>query len=182
MNHLGTKNIETERLLLRRWKIDDRNDVFEYCGDETIVPSPHKNVEETKNQLENWIKSYEKMNTYEWGIELKNIRKIIGVIFVVNSDDENKSCTIAYTLSKKYWNNGYATEALYHVLRYLINIIGYNRVGGGHFVDNPASGRVMEKAGMIYEGTTRQGNINWKTGEYIDSNIYSMIKNDLERD
>jgi ribosomal-protein-alanine N-acetyltransferase len=180
MNHLGTKIIETERLILRKWKIDDAEDVFSYCGDGTIVPVPHKNVEQTKNELTNWIKDYEKMDTYEWGIELKSIKKIIGVVFVVEKDDKNEVCTIAYTLSKIHWNNGYTTEVLYHVLRYLINDVGYNRVEGGHFTDNPASGRVMEKAGMKYEGTKRQGNINWKTGKFIDSKLYGIIRDDLK--
>jgi ribosomal-protein-alanine N-acetyltransferase len=179
MNHIGTKTIETERLILRKWRFDDAADVFGYCGDGTIVPTPHINVDQTKNELKNWIKEYERTDTYEWGIELKTIRKIIGVIFVVKKDDKNEVCTIAYTLSKKYWNNGYATEALYHILRYLLNDVGYNRVEGGHFVDNPASGRVQEKSGMKYEGTKRQDTINWKTGKFIDSKIYGIIKNDI---
>jgi len=180
MNHIGTKTIETERLILRKWRIDDAEDVFCYCSDETIVPAPHINVNQTKNELEKWIKDYEKMDTYEWGIELKTIKKIIGVIFVVKKDDKNEVCRIAYTLSKIYWNNGYATEALYHVLRYLLNDVGYNRVEGGHFVDNPASGRVQEKAGMKYEGTKRQNSINWKTGKLTDSKIFGIIKDDLQ--
>jgi len=179
MNHIGTKTIETERLILRKWRIDDAEDVFSYCGDRTIVPIPHKSVDQTKNELEKWIKDYQKIDTYEWGIELKTIKKIIGVIFVVKKDDKNEVCRIAYTLSKKYWNNGYATEALYHVLRYLLNDVGYNRVEGGHFVDNPASGRVQEKAGMKYEGTKRQDSINWKTGKFIDSKLYGILKDDL---
>jgi ribosomal-protein-alanine N-acetyltransferase len=179
MNHIGTKTIETERLILRKWRIDDAEDVFSYCGDGTIVPTPHKNVEQTKNELEKWIKDYEKIDTYEWGIELKTIKKIIGVIFVVKKDNKNEVCRIAYTLSKKYWNNGYATEALYHVLRYLLNNVGYNRVEGGHFIDNPASGRVQEKAGMKYEGTKRQNSINWKTDKLTDSKLYGIIKVDL---
>ena len=179
MNHIGTKSIETERLILRKLRFDDAEDIFCYCGDRTIVSTPHKNVDQTKNELKKWIKDYEKKDTYEWGIELKTIRKIIGVIFVVVKDDKNEVCTIAYTLSKKYWNNGYATEALYHVLRYLLNVVGYNRVEGGYFVDNPASGRVQEKAGMKYEGTKRQNSINWKTGKLTDSKIFGIIKDDL---
>jgi ribosomal-protein-alanine N-acetyltransferase len=179
MRHIGTKNIETERLLLRKWNLNDAEDVFQYCGDKTIVPDPHKSVEQTKNELEKWIKNYDKISTYEWGIELKNIRKIIGVIFVVAKDDTNESCTIAYTLAKNYWNNGYATEALKSILKYLLIDVGYNRIDGGHFSDNPASGKVMGKAGMKYEGTLRQSNINWKTGKFIDSNLYGIVKEDL---
>jgi len=180
MEHLGTNNLETDRLLLRKWKTDDANDVFCFFGDSSIVPYPYKDIEQTRNELESWIKGYENISTYEWGIELKDSNKIIGVIFAMDSNDENQSCKIAFTLSKSYWNNGYATEALYHVLRYLLNDVGYNRVQGGHFIDNPASGKVMEKAGMIYEGTMRQEYINWKTGKFIDHRIYGIIKDDLK--
>ena len=70
-------------------------------------------------------------------------------------------------------------EALKSILEFLLTEVNYNRVEGGHFSDNPASGRVMEKSGMKYEGTLRQSNINWKTGKFIDSKLYGIIKNDL---
>ena len=181
MNHIGTKSIETERLLLRKWDINDIEDVFCFCGDNTVVPFPHENIIETKNWLEKMIKSYDEINTYEWGIELKNINKIIGMIYVTENDDVNQSCNIVCTLSKNYWNNGYATEALYSVVRYLINDAGFNRVECEHFIDNHASEKVMEKAGMKYEGTLRQSSINWKTGKFTDVKIYSTIKGDLNK-
>jgi ribosomal-protein-alanine N-acetyltransferase len=182
MNNIGTKNIETERLILRKWRIEDANDVFFYCSDATANLYPHKNIEETKNALRTWIEEYNKLNTYEWGIELKNCNKIIGVIFVLNQNEKTKSCEIAYVISKIYWNKGYATEALHSVLRYLINDVGYARVEGGHFIDNPASGKVMEKAGMKYETTKQQNIYNCATGTYKDSIIYRIEKDDLNKE
>jgi ribosomal-protein-alanine N-acetyltransferase len=181
MKHLGTKNIETERLLLRKYVFDDAEVLFNnLMSDEENNKYSHKTLEQTKNELINWIEEYEKPDYYEWAVELKYNREIIGLICTINNDEETNSCEIAYTFSKYYWNNGYATEALYYVLRYLINEVGYNRIQGGHLVDNHASGRVMEKAGMKYEGTLRQDTVNWKTGKLIDSKIYSIIKNDIK--
>jgi ribosomal-protein-alanine N-acetyltransferase len=176
MNHIGTKNIETERLILRKWRIEDANDVF------FANQYPHKNIEETKSILKIWIEGYNKLNTYEWGIELKNCNKIIGVIFVLNQDEKTKSCDISYTIAKIYRNKGYATEALHSVLRYLINDVGYTRVEAGHFIDNPASGKVMEKAGMKYETTRKQNIYNCETGTCKDSVIYRITKDDLNKE
>ncbi|MCL2410576.1 MAG: GNAT family N-acetyltransferase [Treponema sp.] len=179
MNHKGTKDIETERLFLRKWKINDTDDVFRICGDKTLVPFPHKDTTQTKIWIEKMIKNYENMNNYDWGIELKDTKKIIGFIYICDSNDENQLCYIDCALSKNYWNNGYATEALKYVIQYLLNNIGFNRIQCEHFIDNPASGKVLEKAGMKYEGTLRQYSINWKTGKITDSKVYSIIKDDL---
>ena len=179
MKHIGTLDIETKQLLLRKQKIEDAADIFCIYGDSSIVPDPHENTEQTKNELKTWIKFYDKMDSYAWGIELKAIKKIIGVIFTAHNDEQNKSCTISYKISRNHWNNGYATEALYHVIRFLLFDVGYNRVDAGHFIDNPASGRVMEKAGMKYEGTLRQSHFNWKTGAFIDTKVYGIIKEDM---
>lgn len=165
MNHIGTKNIETEQLILRKWRIEDANDVF--------LLYSYKNIEVAKSALIVWIEidGYNKIDTYDWGIELKNCNKIIGRIFVVNADEKTKSCDIAYVISKPYRNKGYATEALHSVLRFLINDVGYDRVEGGHFIDNPASGKVMEKTGMKYKMTRKRNIYNCATGTYKDSII-----------
>jgi ribosomal-protein-alanine N-acetyltransferase len=180
VNHIGTKIIETDRLILRQANINDAEDLFCCFNDKTIEPEAHTKIEETINHVQNCINQYENANYYYWVIEVKDIKKTVGGICVINNDENLKSCEIAYSLAKIYWNKGYATEALYHVLRYLIIEVGYNRVQGGNFIDNPASGRVMEKAGMKREGTLRQSNINWKTGKFIDSNIYGLIKEDIK--
>jgi len=182
LNHLGTINLETKRLFLRKLTTDDANDVFYHWTSDPIimwVQGVHKSVEKTKEEIKNWIKCYDKKDYYEWGIELKENNEILGAICTINNDEETESCEIAYNISKHYRNKGYMTEALYCILRFLINEVGYNRIEGGDLVDNPASGRVMEKAGMKYEGTLRQNgkNIN---GDFVDEKIYSLIKDDIK--
>jgi ribosomal-protein-alanine N-acetyltransferase len=182
LNHLGTINIETKRLCLRKLSIDDARDVFHHwTGDSLIMwrNGVHKSLEQTTKEMKKWIKCYEKKEYYEWGIELKENHEIIGAICTINNDEETKSCEIAYNISKFHRNKGYMTETLFCILRFLINEIGYNRIRGGHFVDNPASGRVMEKAGMKYEGTLRQNGKNMN-GDIVDSKIYSLIKDDIQ--
>jgi ribosomal-protein-alanine N-acetyltransferase len=182
LKHLGTINLETKRLILRKLAVDDANDVFQHWTSDSIIMwrnGVHKSVEQTKEEMEKWIKCYKKNNYYEWGIELKENNEIIGAICTINNNEEVKSCEIAYNISKHHRHKGYMTEALYCVLRFLINEIGYNRIGSGHLADNPASGRVMEKAGMKYEGTLRQDGINMN-GDIVDSKKYSIIKDDIK--
>ena len=181
LNHLGTEKLETERLILRKLTIDDANDAFNnWMGDPDIMWAwgVHKSVEETKVKMEGLIKDYENINNYEWGIQLKENSEVIGSICAVNNDEEVKSCELGYQISKYHRNKRYATESLICILEYLLIKIGYNRIQGGHFSDNPASGKVMENAGMKYEGTLRQ-NCKNKNGDFVDSKIFSILKQDI---
>ena len=182
LKHLGTVTLQTKSLILRKLTMDDAHDVFYHWTSDRIITSgrhDHKTVEQTKEALEKWIKCYEKDDYYEWGIELKENNEIIGAISTINNNEGVYSCEIAYNISKYHRNKGYTTEALISVLMFLIEKVGYNRIHGGHLIDNPASGRVMEKAGMKYEGTLRQNSKNMN-GDIVDSKIYSLIKDDLE--
>ena len=85
---------------------------------------------------------------------------------------------MAYEVKAKYRNKGYASEALKRVLKFLLVEVEYNRISAGHLADNPASGRVMEKAGMKYEGTHRQDNRNHE-GILTDSRLYAILREDL---
>jgi RimJ/RimL family protein N-acetyltransferase len=182
LNHLGTINIETKRLILRKLSINDAQNVFyHWTSDPNIMWAwgVHESVEQTKEEMAKWIKNYVKKDYYEWGIETKENNEIIGAICTINNVEEIKSCEIAYNISKLHRNKGYMTETLFCILRFLINDVGYNRIGGGHLSDNPESGRAMEKAGMKYEGKLRQNARNMN-GDIVDSKIYSLIKDDIK--
>ena len=81
---------------------------------------------------------------------------MIGDISVVDIDEDINACEVGYVLSKRYWGRGLMTEALQEVLSYLLKEADFNRVTADFVTDNPASGRVMAKAGMIYEETFRK--------------------------
>jgi len=181
LNHLGTINLETENLLLRKLTINDTPNYFKHITSDPDIMwvwGVHNTIDKTYEWIEKIIKNYEKINEYEWGIELKENKEVIGSICIVKTNEEIKSGSLGYQISKHYRNKGYMTEALVCVLNYLINKIGYNRIEGGHSSDNPASGRVMEKAGMKYEGTLRQDGKN-KNGILVNGIIYSLIKEDI---
>jgi ribosomal-protein-alanine N-acetyltransferase len=85
---------------------------------------------------------------------------------------------VAYYLAEKAWGKGYMTEILKRVIDFCFDELGLNRVEADHFARNPASGRVMEKAGMTKEGLARQKYC--KDGEFLDAVLYAIVKGDRE--
>jgi ribosomal-protein-alanine N-acetyltransferase len=165
MKHLGTRTLETDRLILRQFTSDDAecmyknwandNDVTKYLTWET-----HKNINISKNILNEWVSNYSKENFYNWAIILKNINEPIGSIGAVKQNDEIKMVHIGYCIGKKWWHKGITSEALLELIKYFFENIGVNRVESRHDSNNPNSGKVMSKCGMKHEGTMRQADKN----------------------
>ncbi len=178
MNHIGTKTLETQRLILRRYTLDDARAYA--CVDSpagNVVWEPPFSQEQTA-EVKGVINRYKNPGYYRWAIALKDSGAVVGGILIVKSDEKMLSCEIAYVINPKYRNRGYASEALRRVLVFLLTEVEYNRVQAGHLADNPASGRVMQKAGMKYEGTLRQDNRN-REGVLTDSMIYGLLREDI---
>lgn len=165
LHHIGTVNIETRRFILRKFDMDDADDVYNNWTSHQESAKynawkVHDSVNETKEYLDMWIKSYEKTDNYHWAIVDKKTKEVIGSISASNIKNKNKYCEIGYTVATKCWNQGIATEVLIEVLRFLTEEIGFVRIHALHDVRNKASGRVMEKAGMKYLKDTRHFILN----------------------
>ena len=166
MNNLGTKTIETERLILRRFKMQDAEAMYRNWASDSEVTKfltwqPHSSVDATKIILEDWIKDYENDDIYNWAIILKeNGDEPIGSIGAVDKNERINMVHIGYCISRKWWHKGITSEALKALIRYFIEEIGANRVEARHDPNNPNSGKVMMKCGMKYEGTMRQADMN----------------------
>lgn len=108
---------------------------------------------------------------------LKENEKVIGSISVVELSNTNEHCDIGYCIGKAYWNKGITTEALKAVILFLFNEIGFERVQAIHYTENVASGEVMKKAGMTYEGRRRKFHKNL-AGIFVDCDAYAILKED----
>lgn len=163
MKVLGTQPIETERLILRRFVKNDAQAMFDNWASRSenltyVTWNPHLNVEQTRNSIGNWVKSYDDPNYYKWAICLKeNPEQVIGDISIVEIHEEDSSCEIGYVLGKNYWGRGLMTEALKAVLDFCFIQVEFHKVKARYASLNPASGRVMEKAGMSYLKTITNG-------------------------
>ena len=180
--HKGTQIINTDRLLLRRYKLTDAYDMFKNWANDCEVAKflswkPHNNVEVTKKIIEQWISEYKNNNVYDWAIELKEIGEVIGGISIVKLDEKNYSCEIGYCMSRKYWGKGIMSEALRVVINYLFSEVGFNRIAAKHDTNNIASGKVMIKSGMKYEGTLREVKLR-NDKEFYDLAVYGILKAD----
>ena len=158
MNHLGTQAIETERLILRRYLMTDADDMFRNWETDPEVSKfwgwePHKDIEETKSLLSVWIKEYTRVDYYHWVIVHKATSQAVGYIYLNEICAEKESASVHYLLSRKYWNQGIMTEACKAVIDFSFSKIGMLYLHTHHHVDNPSSGRVMQKSGFRYMDT-----------------------------
>lgn len=177
MKHLGTKILESERLILRRFKEKDAKEIYEgFINQEDFLYYANKEkrtLEEEINSLKGIDEKYKNNEYYNWLITLKN-NKIIGAINL-NVDNYNESIEFNYAIDDMYKGNGYMTEALNIVKNYCLNEIKVNRLYGGCEINNIGSKRVMEKCSFTYEGTLRNY-LKLRDG-YHDMLLYSVIRN-----
>ena len=184
MKHIGTQTIETPRLLLRRFTLEDAEAVFaNYASDESVTRymawPRHESVADSEKVLAQWVQDYEKPDFYEWAIVLKELGQPIGNIEVLNIDDYVEKLNLGYSIGTAFWGKGIMPEALKAVIEFLFDQVGANRVEACHDSRNPNSGKVMQKCGMTYEGTFRQW--AWTNAGICDTCNYSILKSDRQK-
>ena len=155
MNFAELRELQTDRLTLRRLSFDDLYDYYERLGSDGEVSKylpfePHQDIGETLALLEEALVRYEEENFYRWGIE--NEDGLIGVIELLHFDEESESCTFTCMLGKQWWGQGYATEAVQEIFRFAKEELGVKKITADHMAPNAASGAVMRKAGMVQVG------------------------------
>ncbi len=112
MNHSGTIRLETKRLVLRPFVIEDAPAMYRNWANDPQVTrfltwTPHENVEETKRILSEWIAQYQNLDYYCWGIAFREDEaNVIGNISVVRQDPSVDSVIIGYCLGRRFWGAG----------------------------------------------------------------------------
>ncbi len=163
MEHMGTKQLETRRLILRRAQAGDAPAMFYNWGSDPEVTKyltwpTYTSIEPAYTVLESWVKGYEDPEFYQWMIVPKDFGQPIGSISVVGL--EGSSAEIGYCIGQSWWHQGYTSEALGAVIHYLFTEVGMTRITAQHDVNNPNSGGVMAKCGMRFMGITPAGGKN----------------------
>lgn len=183
LNHKGTIVLETERLILRPFKEEDAEKMYDGWATDTDVTryvtwKPHESIEETKKLIKMWIEENKDLEKYHWIIELKENKTVIGTMGLLGVDNKNENSEIGYCIKKDYWNKGITTEAAKRVLNYAFTEVGFTRITGRHDIENPVSGKVMEKCGFKYEGTLRKILKNSRD-KIVDCKYYSLLKDEI---
>lgn len=178
MQHKGTQTIETPRLLLRRFTLEDAQAMYTNWASDPEVTKyliwpTHASVDVSRWVLGDWVPQYEKPDYYQWAIVLKEINEPIGSIAVVEHDDRAAKAHVGYAMGRSWWHKGIMSEALQAVMNYLFDEVGMLRIEARHDPRNPHSGGVMKKCGMIYEGTLRQS--DWNNQGICDASYYALL-------
>lgn len=177
------QELHTKRLLIRRLAMRDAADLFDYCRDPEVARhvlwDAHLSISESRAYIRYMLKKYRMGEPSSWGIEHLASGRVIGTIGYMWYQRDNNSAEVGYSLSRKYWNQGLMTEALKAVIDYSFDTLKLHRVEAQHELANPASGAVMKKAGMRYEGTLR-GRL-YNKGKYVDVALYAILSSDRHK-
>jgi RimJ/RimL family protein N-acetyltransferase len=172
--------LTTPRLVLRPFRLEDAPAVQQLAGaweiaDTTAnIPHPYED-----GMAEAWISTHQ--NQYDTGdslplaVTLKSSGELIGAIGL-HYKPVNYLAELGYWIGVSYWLQGYCTEAGREMVRYAFDVLQFNRVQARHMTRNPASGRVMQKIGMQYEGTLRQSLYRW--AKFEDVAMYAILRSD----
>lgn len=178
----GTRKLETERLILRRFDISDAEAMFRNWANDPLVTKylmwpPHKDVSVSREVLEDWTSRYDDDSFYQWAIVLKsNGPEPIGSISIVRQDEHIGMVHVGYCIGKDWWHQGITTEALAELIRFFFEEVKANRIESRHDPRNENSGKVMEKCGLVYEGTVKQGDSN--NQGICDYSMYGLVAKD----
>ena len=175
--------LETERVILRRWKESDAESLYEYAKDPDVGPiagwPPHKSVNESMDVIKNVFAAAE-----AYAVCLKTDCRAIGAIELklkghTDMTDKDDECELGYWLGKPFWGQGYMPEAVREMLRHAFEDIGMTKVWCGYYEGNDKSKRVQEKCGFRYQWTTKDVDVPLMT-EKRTGHVNSMTKEEWE--
>lgn len=182
MKNCGTQRIETDRLILRRYKIEDADTMYKNWASDSEVTKfltwqPHSSVDVSRSIIEDWLKEYSDEKYYHWAIVFRdNGNEPIGDISVVQMNEDISMVHIGYCLGRAWWRRGIMSEALKAVMDFMFDTVEVNRVESRHDPMNPNSGKVMQKCGMKYEGTLRSADRN--NQGICDACYYALLRSE----
>ncbi len=170
--------LETERLLLRDFRLEDEAGIYEYASDPEVVrfadwgPSDISTIRANLQRRLADQKSWPR-DSIEVAVELRSDTCLIGIMRITLSDRTNRTADFGYTFNRRFWNNGYATEATRALLHLAFSKLYLHRVWASCDVRNHASYRVMEKLGMRREALFKKDVL--QKGEWRNSYLYAVL-------
>jgi ribosomal-protein-alanine N-acetyltransferase len=171
--------ITTRRLVLRRPRFTDADDIFDhYAADPEVTRyvtwRPYRDRSEVGSFLQSRLARWYSSEEFSWAITRPPDDSVIGMIACRVREH---AADIGYVMSRKYWNRGYTTEAANAVVDWASNLEFVYRVWAVCDVENKASSRVLEKVGMQREGILRRYIVHPNVSpEPRDCFVYSKIR------
>lgn len=181
------KDLETENLRIRKFKIEDAEDIYKNLAtdrrlEDCLGYNVHQSVEQTRKMISSYIYEYE-ADELVWALEEKQNNSVVGYINALEFSDFNKYCNIKFGIALKFIEKHYMEEALTRVLEYIFNEKDFNMVVSefydGNKQVNDFKTTILEKLGMKKEAVLRNRKINEKTGLAENQVIYSITKDEF---
>ena len=171
--------LETPRLRLRKLTREDILPYYQHIGSSEAVTrymlfASHQDISESVASVEKALIRYEEGRCYRWCIASREDNSLMGIIELLRFDEENQSCSFAYMLGESFWGKGYGTEAVNSAFRFAFEQMGVQSITADHMTDNPASGAVMRKAGMVFQEQIPKKYI--KNGICYDATQYTITR------
>lgn len=183
MRNMGTREIETDRLLLRRFTLNDTYAMYNnWAGDEEVTShlpwNSHKSMEETGRYILQVCQTYQNPDFYHWAIALKEKDQAIG--FLQAEIEKNTDCArLSFCLGRQWWNKGYMKEAAGAVITYLFEQVQAERISACCEGNNRTAGKVLLRCGLQGEGRLRRA---WCGKKGItDLLCYGLLRSDYLR-
>ena len=171
--------IETERLILRQYKLEDISDIVEGLNNINVTkwlagaPYPY-----TEKDAEYFITKSINEKLYNFAIVLKSENKVIGGTQIANIDLHNGTAGGGIWISEKYWGHGYGTEAFGARIKYAFEVLGLRRLENGYFKGNEKSHKMQLRFGYKDEGIRRQKFVSKGSGKIEDEYITGLLKDE----
>ena len=181
------KDLETENLKIRKFKIEDAEDIYKNLAtdrrlEDCLGYNVHQSVEQTRKMISSYIYEYE-ADELVWALEEKQSNSVVGYINALEFSNFNKYCNIKFGIELKFIEKHYMEEALIRVLKYIFNEKDFNMVVSefcdGNKQVNDFKTTILEKLGMKKEAVLRNRKINEKTGLAENQVIYSITKDEF---
>lgn len=169
--------IETERLILRQWEINDIDDMVDGLNNINVsrwlsgAPFPY-----TKEDAKKFIDKSLGNNLFNFAIVLKSENKVIGGTQISNISYSNLTAGGGIWLNEKYQGNGYGTEAFGARIKFAFEVLNLRRLENGYFLGNEKSRKMQMKFGYKDEGVRRKRFISQATGNIEDEYITGLLK------
>lgn len=181
MKHLGSRTLETDRLVIRAFVPEDAAPMFRNWASDAEVTKfltwpTHSSEEVSAAVVSSWVEKNGDPANYQWAIVWKETMEPIGSISVVHWNEDICEAEVGYCIGKAWWHRGVMTECFSEIIRFLFLEVGVNRITARHDVNNPNSGRVMKNCGLRHEGIQRQAGRN--NQGICDISVYAILRGD----
>ena len=173
--------LKLKRCTIRDWRLDDAESLAKHANNRNVsrnlrdrFPHPY-GIEDAKEFIQRAMSAQPEQN---FCIEIDGAA-VGGIGFRLGEDVHRHTAEFGYWLAEDFWGKGIMTEAVTAFVNYCFGNFPLNRIFASAYANNPASARVLEKTGFVFEGRLRKNVM--KDGQVLDSLLYAKTKEDRRR-